>query len=182
MPESEEWPEGRPERKQVPRSGSAAARARIQQQQTWVDVQIRQAMERGEFDDLPGKGKPIEGLGEQHDPDWWLKGLIERERITVLPPSVALRKEDAELDEALDRLFSEAEVRGHVEDFNARVIDARYSLHPGPPLITMPRDVEATVAAWQERRAVRRRTPPPAVPPRKRHWWNLRRRRHEGET
>jgi hypothetical protein len=146
-----------------------------------VDLQIRQAMERGEFENLPGAGKPIEGLGEHHDPDWWLKKLVERERITVLPPSIALRKEDAELDDALDKLFSEGEVRRHVEDFNARVVRARYSLHPGPPLITMPRDVEATVAAWRERREVRRsRRTEPAVPPRKRHWWNLRRRRPEG--
>jgi len=83
----------------------AAARARIEQQQTWVDLQVRQAMERGDFDNLPGAGKPIEGLGEHHDPDWWLKKLVERERITVLPPSIALRKEDADLDAALDRLF-----------------------------------------------------------------------------
>ncbi len=174
VPESEE-------RRQPPRSGSAAARARIEQQQTWVDVQIRQAMDRGEFENLPGAGKPIEGLGDHHDPDWWLKKLVERERITVLPPSVALRKEDAELDETVDRYFSEAEVREHVEDFNSRVIRARYSLHPGPPLVTMPRDVDATVAAWRERRDARR-TPrsEPAAQPRKRHWWNLRRRRTEG--
>ena len=159
----------------------AAARARIEQQQTWVDLQIRQAMERGEFDDLPGAGKPIEDLGEHHDPDWWVKKLVERERITVLPPSVALRKEDAALDETLDRCFSEAEVRAHVEDFNDRVIRARYSLHPGPPLITMPRDVDATVEAWRERRAARRTARyEPAAPAPKRHWWNRRRRRPEG--
>ena len=28
--------------------------------QTWVERQIREAMERGEFDNLPGKGKPID--------------------------------------------------------------------------------------------------------------------------
>jgi hypothetical protein len=181
MPESEDWPEGPPERREAPRSGSAAARARIQQQQTWVDLQIRQAMDRGDFDDLPGAGKPIEGLGEHHDPDWWLKKLVERERITVLPPSVALRREDAELDETLDGYFSEAEVREHVEDFNSRVIKARYSLSPGPPLVTMPRDVDATVAAWRERRDARR-TPRdvPAAPAPKRHWWNRRHRRSEG--
>lgn len=162
----------------------AAARARIEQQQTWVDLQVRQAMERGEFDGLPGAGKPIRGLGEHHDPDWWLKQLVERERITVLPPSVALRKEDAELDEALDRLHAEAEVRRHVEDFNERVVRARYSLSPGPPLVTMPRDVEETVAAWQERRDARRAVsrPGPAAPARRRHWWNRGSKRSEGGT
>jgi hypothetical protein len=163
-------------------AGRAAARARIEQQQTWVDLQVRQAMERGDFENLPGYGKPIEGLGESHDPDWWVKKLIEREQITVIPPSVALRREDAALDDELDRYPTEKEVREHVEDFNARVISARYSLNPWPPLVTMPRDVEATVAAWKERYAARRtvvRTEP-AAPPRRRPWWNRRRKRSEG--
>jgi hypothetical protein len=153
----------------------AAAAARIQQQQTWVDVQIRQAQERGDFENLPGAGKPIEGLGGDHDPDWWLKKLVERERIAVLPPSIALRKEDAELDARLDTINVERDVRREVEEFNERVIKARYSLSAGPPLITMPRDVDETVAAWRERRDARRvpRSEPPAPPP-KRHWWNRR--------
>ena len=47
-------------------------------------------MERGEFDDLPGAGKPIQDLGAEHDPDWWVKKLVERERITgVLPAALA---------------------------------------------------------------------------------------------
>jgi hypothetical protein len=156
----------------------AAARARIDQQQSWVDVQIRRAMERGDFDDLPGAGKPIEGLGTEHDPEWWLKQLIERERIAVLPPALQLRKDDAELDRLLDTLAAETEVRKQVEDFNARVLRARYTPVDGPPLVTMPRDVEETVAAWRERRAARRRTTAAAAPtpPGSRRRW-LRRRR-----
>jgi hypothetical protein len=134
----------------------------MEQQQTWVDLQVRQAMARGDFDNLPGQGKPIEDLGTAHDPDWWLKRLVERERIAVLPPSVQLRKEDAELDERLAGLVSEAEVRREIDDFNARVVAARYRLPEGPPLITMPRDVEETVAAWRARRTARR----PAAAPR----------------
>jgi hypothetical protein len=132
-----------------------AAGERIRQQHTWVDLQVRQAMERGDFDRLPGYGKPIEGLGTEHDPEWWLKGLIERERIAVLPASLQLRKDDAELDERLDALYAETEVRREVEEFNARVIRARYRPPEGPPLITMPRDVDETVTAWQARRTAR---------------------------
>ena len=174
QPRPEEQPRPQPDSK-------AAARARIAQQQTWVDLQVRQAMERGDFDDLPGAGKPIADLGESHDPDWWIKKLVEREHVALLPPSVALRKEEAELDEVLDKLNVEGEVRRHVEDFNQRVIAARYRLPEGPPLVTMPRDVDAEVAAWAERRtarlaeqrrkarevlAERRAQPPP-----KRRWW-----------
>ena len=114
-------------------------------------------MAKGEFDDLPGSGRPIEDLGSEHDPDWWVKRLVEREQITgVLPPSLQLRKDDAELDARLDTLAVEREARREVEDFNARVIRARYTPADGtPPLITMPRDVEATLAAWRERRTAR---------------------------
>ena len=159
----------------VARTGRSAAAARIAQQQTWVDQQIRIAMERGDFDDLPGAGKPIESLGGAHDPDWWLKQLVEREKIAVLPPSLQLRKDDAELDPSLDAMFTETDVRREVEDFNARVMRARYSPQDGPPLITMPRDVDDTVAAWRERRAARRSSQAAEPEQVRRRWWRRRR-------
>ena len=172
---------GRHSEQKDARTGQAAAAMRIQQQQTWVDEQLRIAMERGDFDDLPGAGKPIKDLGQSHDPDWWLKRLVERENITVLPASLQLRKDDAALDERLDALAVEREVRREVEEFNARVIRARYTPADGtPPLITMPRDVEETLAGWRERRAARtaelaaRRAAEDAARPPRRRWWQRR--------
>ncbi|MEI3847935.1 MULTISPECIES: J-domain-containing protein [unclassified Microbacterium] len=120
-----------------------------------ADLQIRRAIERGEFDDLPGSGRPID-LSDSHDPDWWLKSLMRREGMVLLPASIQLRKDDAALDELLDGLPNEHDVRQEIEQFNARVIRARYDLSPGPPLVTMPRDVDETVRAWRDRRAARR--------------------------
>lgn len=135
--------------------GSAAA-ARVEHKASWVDQQIRVAMARGDFDDLPGAGKPITDLGSDHDPNWWLKKLIEREQISgVLPPALQLRKDDAELEAVLDSHHVVSEVRREVEDFNARVMRARYTPVDGPPLVTMPRDVEVEAEAWAARRAAR---------------------------
>ncbi len=174
---TEKQPE-RPDRERDVRTGRAAARNRMQHQARYVDLKIQQAMARGDFDNLPGAGKPIRGLGTEHDPDWWVKQLIEREHITgVLPPALQLRKDDAELDDHLDTLRTAAEVREEVEEFNARVIRARYTPVDGPPLITQPRDVDAEVAAWQARRSARRaRSEPPAAKqspekPRRRGWF-----------
>lgn len=159
MPESEDWPDGSPtspdrSRETDARTGGAAAAARIRQQTLWVDLQVRQAIERGEFDDLPGAGKPLEGLGD--DPDWWVKKLIEREQITgVLPEALQLRKDDRELDAVLDRESSERTVRERLESFNQRVINARRQLQGGPPVVTPTRDVETTVEAWRSRRRMR---------------------------
>ena len=46
-----------------------------------IDRQIREAQELGEFDDLPGAGKPLPGFGQEYDENWWLKQLIEREKM-----------------------------------------------------------------------------------------------------
>jgi hypothetical protein len=175
-------PDRSPERDE--RTGRAAAAQRMMRQHEYVDLQIRQAMERGDFDDLPGAGKPIKNLGAQHDPDWWVKQLIEREKISgVLPPALQLRNDDAELDAKLDRHTAESEVRREVEEFNARVMKARYTPVDGPPLITMPRDIEAEVDSWRERRLTRRReaaastntTPPTSAKREGRRRWFRRR-------
>ena len=140
-----------------PEDNSAPAR-RMEQEALWVDLQIRRAMERGDFDDLPGAGKPIPDLGADHDPDWWVKKLIEREQITgVLPPALGLRKEDAELDRRLDREATEDGVRHVVSDFNQRIVHARRQLSGGPPVITRTRDADHEVARWRARRDERRR-------------------------
>ena len=132
------------------------ASRRMEQKTLWVDFQVRKAMERGEFDNLPGTGKPLK-LPDQHDPDWWVKRLIEREQITgVAPPAIGLRREEAELESVIDREWSQEGVRRVVAEFNRRVVEARRQLTGGPPVITKTREVEDEVAAWAARRAARR--------------------------
>lgn len=46
-----------------------------------MERQIREAMERGEFERLPGAGKPIEGLDRPYDPAWWTRSWLRRERL-----------------------------------------------------------------------------------------------------
>ncbi len=58
--------------------------------ESWVEQQIRIGMERGEFENLPGRGKPLAGIAPDveipHDEDWWLKAKLRRERLSYLPP------------------------------------------------------------------------------------------------
>ncbi|SDR65250.1 DnaJ family domain-containing protein [Agrococcus carbonis] len=138
------------------RREAAAARRSELERAAIVDTAIQQAIRRGEFDDLPGTGKPIPGLDRPYDPDWWIKRKIEREQLQGLgPAALTLRVEDAELEQRLDALGSEADARELLEDFNARVVEARRQLLGGPPVITATRDVEAELSAWRERRAAR---------------------------
>lgn len=45
-----------------------------------VERQIREAIERGEFDHLPGAGKPLPDVDRQYDPAWWAKRWVARAR------------------------------------------------------------------------------------------------------
>jgi hypothetical protein len=122
----------------------------------FVESAIQVAIRRGDFDNLPGAGKPLRGLGEHHDPDWWIRQKIENENLTGLgPPAILLRTEDKGLDAELDLLGREDDVRAVLDDFNRRVREARRQLQGGPPVVTQTRDIDAEVAAWAERRAAR---------------------------
>ena len=119
-----------------------------------VEKQIREAQERGEFDDLPGAGKPLPDLGSSDDPDWWIRGLIRREQLDMtaaLPPGVALRKEAATFPESLLELATEESVRAVLEDFNDRARRSRLQLvtGPHPPILAPTVDVDEMVRQWR---------------------------------
>jgi hypothetical protein len=79
--------------------------------ESWVDRQIREAEERGEFDDLPGTGKPLPDLHRQDDELWWVRKKLKRENLSYLPPTLHVRKELERAREQIARADSEEEVR-----------------------------------------------------------------------
>lgn len=146
---------GEPEEKRLPQA-SAPRNPTALDRAAYVETAIQQAIRRGEFDDLPGAGKPLPGLGGTHDPDWWIRRKIETEKLTGLgPPALQLRVENVELESRLDALSRESDVREMLEDFNRRVIEARRQLQGGAPVVTPTRDVDAEVQRWRDRRAAR---------------------------
>lgn len=93
----------------VRRRPSAATTARAVQ--TWVDQTIAQAERQGAFDNLSGAGKPLRDVDVRNDPDWWVKSLIERERLDLsgaMPGVMQLRREKATYPESLLELSDEA--------------------------------------------------------------------------
>ena len=115
-----------------------------------VEEQIRLAAERGVFDDLPGKGRPLR-LDGPDDDGWWVRGWIEREGLSgeaLLPTSLLLRKEIQRLPQTVAPLTDEVAVRVVVSDLNRRI--AAWLLAPTPPQVPLaPVRADDVVAAWR---------------------------------
>lgn len=119
-----------------------------------VERTLREADARGEFQNLPGAGKPLPGIDRPASEDWWLQQQVARESIgdEALPPSIRIRKEVEGLPAVLDTLDDETAVRDHLADLNARIRKALIGPPEGPPLNFGPIDVDEAVAAWRTRR------------------------------
>jgi Domain of unknown function (DUF1992) len=122
--------------------------------ESWVERQIREAIERGEFDNLPGQGRPIKGLNGREDENWWVKAYLEREQLPLpLPTSLALRKEVMALPDTLADISDEASVREIVTDLNHRIAESHRRRLDGPPIVIGLVDVECAVADWRSHRS-----------------------------
>jgi Domain of unknown function (DUF1992) len=120
--------------------------------ESWVEAQIRVAMEQGAFDNLPGAGKPLPNMDQDYDPLWWVKQLAQREQISLAPPSLELlRKVERELA-AIEKLDDEAAVRHRVAALNVEIARLNATVVEGPPTRLGTMDVDRVVAKWQRAR------------------------------
>ncbi|MGK3206436.1 DUF1992 domain-containing protein [Amycolatopsis sp. MEPSY49] len=122
----------------------------------WVDRQIDEARDRGEFDDLPGTGKPLpKPTGNDAATDWVLRQVRAGGHDTkaLLPPALALKREVQDLPGRLTAERTEQGVREVVGDLNERIRQAYLNHHTGPPLTVALVDVEEAVKDWRRSRA-----------------------------
>jgi len=83
-----------------------------------VEAIIREAMERGEFDDLPGKGKPIDLTAYFETPEEVRVANSVLKNAGMTPREVDLLKEIAELKQVLAALLDEGrkqEIRRQIQ-------------------------------------------------------------------
>lgn len=118
---------------------------------SWVEKQIREATERGEFDNLPGAGKPIPDLDQPHDELRWVKRKIEEEGLSseaLLPTPLRLRKEIERLPDTVRDMPSEQAVRDVVAELNRRIVDWLRA-PSGPRVPVRPVNTEDLVKQWR---------------------------------
>ena len=121
--------------------------------ETWIDRQIREGMEQGSFDNLPGTGRPLPGLDRPRDEMWWVRDKLRWEQLSYLPPTLAVRKELEDALAKVGRATRESEVRELVEAINTRIRRVNATATAGPPSTVVPLDVDDVVTRWRSARA-----------------------------
>jgi hypothetical protein len=92
-----------------------------------AEKKIREAMDNGEFDDLPGKGKPLQLEDDRHIPqDIRLAHKILK-NADCLPPELELRKEIFTIEELLDGVRDTKEKYRQIKRLNYLIMKLNIS-------------------------------------------------------
>src|SRR5215469_3828915 len=118
--------------------------------ESFVERQIREAQEAGAFDNLPGFGKPMAELDEPEDDLWWVKSLLKREKLSILPPTLEILRTVEQGLQAIAGLRHEDEVRRAVSQLNDKIRRANFAVTWGPPSTVALLDADEVVARWRE--------------------------------
>lgn len=117
--------------------------------QTWIDSQIDDAQANGEFDDLPGYGKPLAGIDRPRDELWWVRDKLRREEVEYLPPALAIRREAEQAEQQALAAPTQAEAERILDEINAKIRYLNSHTIDGPPTTLMPLDVDEVLDRWR---------------------------------
>ena len=120
--------------------------------ESWIERQMREALEAGDVGNLPGTGEPIPGLGGAYDPDWWLKDKMRREKLSSVPRSTQLAQRAEAAREQLWACRNEDEARQLLEAINTDIAHHNATHVFGPTSTLAPFDVETMIERWRSRR------------------------------
>ncbi len=124
--------------------------------ETWIERQIREAMDRGDFEALPGAGRPIRDIDVRRSELHWLRDKLRRDNVAPPPPpAIQIRIEVDAAMASLDALETEDEVRSLVEHLNHRIRTVNRTVVIGPPTTIGPLPVDEVLERWRRRRADR---------------------------
>jgi hypothetical protein len=117
-----------------------------------AEQRIQAAQAAGQFENLPGFGKPIPGIDEPHDELWWVKDKLKREQLSSLPPALAIRLDIQNTLTNLKTLTTESDVRRELASLNDRIRQASLAITWGPSVNVVPlteTEINDHVTHWQ---------------------------------
>ena len=83
-----------------------------------AEERIREAIQRGEFENIPGSGKPLEFEDDRHIPEDLRLAYKVLKNAHCLPPELELKKEISTAEELLSALTDEGEKYRQIKKIN----------------------------------------------------------------
>jgi hypothetical protein len=99
-----------------------------------AEQRIREAMERGEFDDLPGQGEPLDLEDDSRVPEDLRLAYKLLKNADCLPPELTLKKEIRQMEDLLERIPDEKERYRQIKQINYKIMKLNMLGHKSPLL------------------------------------------------
>ncbi|MFP3911931.1 MAG: DnaJ family domain-containing protein [Desulfobacteraceae bacterium] len=87
-----------------------------------IEERIKEAQQKGEFDDLPGRGAPIVLEDDSHVPEDLRLAYKVLKNADCLPPELALKKEIRQMEDMLDGIPDEKEKYRQIKKINYKIM------------------------------------------------------------
>ena len=115
-----------------------------------IEERIRKAQEEGEFNNLPGSGKPL-CLDEPSVPEELRMAYKILKNAECLPPEIELKKEITQIEEVLAGMTDTAEKYRILKKLNFLILKLNL-FRGGPVRFEMPQHYESKLVAHMESR------------------------------
>ena len=87
-----------------------------------IEQRIKEAQERGEFDDLPGRGEPLKIEDDSHIPEDLRLAYKVLRNADCLPPELELKKEIRQMEDMLEHIADEREKYRQIKRINYKIM------------------------------------------------------------
>ena len=99
-----------------------------------VEERIKEAQEKGDFDNLPGEGKPLELDNDGHLPEDLRLAYKILKNADCLPPEIEAMKETRQMEDLLENLTEEREKYKLIKKINYKIMKLNISGNRSPLL------------------------------------------------
>ena len=99
-----------------------------------IEKRIKEAQERGDFDDLPGRGEPLKIEDDSHVPEDLRLAYKVLKNANCLPPELELKKEIRQIEDMLEHIPDEKEKYRQIKRLNYKIMQLNM-LGKKPPLL-----------------------------------------------
>ncbi len=99
-----------------------------------IEQRIKDAQKKGDFDNLPGKGEPLEVEDNSHVPEELRLVYKILKNANCVPPEVQLRKDIRVMEDMLEGMKDEKEKYRHIKKINFKIMKLNLMRQASPLL------------------------------------------------